>query len=87
MRLFEGAQINKSLLALGNCIRTLVKNNVENKNEYVPYRNSKLTRLLKNSLEGSCRTVMIINVSPSAHVFEDTYNALIYANKAKNIKT
>lgn len=87
IRLFEGAQINKSLLALGNCIKALVKNWTHHKKEYVPYRDSKLTRLLKNSLQGNCRTVMIINISPSALGFEDTHNSLIYANRSKNIKT
>jgi len=53
---------------------------------FIPYRGSKLTRLLKDSLGGNCRTVMIANVSPAVHVFEDTYNTLNYANRAKNIK-
>ena len=46
-----------------------------------------MTRLLKDSLSGNCRTVMIANVSPSVQAFEDTYNTLNYANRAKNIKT
>ena len=50
------------------------------------YRNSKLTRLLKDSIGGNCRTVMISNVSPSSLTYEDTYNTLRYADRAKKIK-
>ena len=53
----------------------------------MPYRDSKLTRLLKDSLGGNCKTVMIVTVSPSAGQFEETVNTLKYANRAKNIKT
>jgi len=87
-RMIEGANINKSLLALGNCI-TLLSERAEKgfKNTYIPYRNSKLTRLLKDSLGGNCKTIMIANVSPAMICFEDTSNTLKYANRAKNIKT
>ena len=54
---------------------------------HIPYRDSKLTRILKDSLGGNCKTVMIANVSPSSMSFEDTHNTLAYANRAKNIKT
>lgn len=54
---------------------------------FVPYRDSKLTRLLKDSLGGNCRTVMIANVSPADFSYEDSSNTLKYANRAKNIKT
>eukprot|EP00026_Physarum_polycephalum_P002447 Phypoly_transcript_02453.p1 GENE.Phypoly_transcript_02453~~Phypoly_transcript_02453.p1 ORF type:complete len:837 (+),score=158.90 Phypoly_transcript_02453:78-2588(+) len=84
-RLVEGANINKSLLALGNCINALGEG--YKKGNHVPYRNSKLTRLLKDSLGGNCRTVMIANVSPSSACYEDTHNTLKYANRAKNIQT
>ena len=88
IRLIEGANINRSLLTLGNCINALVDANKKgNKNPYIPYRDSKLTRLLKDSLGGNARTVMIANVSPAINTFEDTYNTLKYANRAKNIKT
>lgn len=87
VRLLEGANINKSLLNLGNCINTLCENHEKGINKHVPYRNSKLTRLLKDSLGGNSRTVMIANISPSAHTFDDTYNTLKYADRAKNIKT
>merc|ERR1712045_1082476 len=80
-RFREGANINKSLLALGGCINALADGA-----KYIPYRNSKLTRLLKDSIGGTCRTVMIANVSPSAETFEDTFNTLKYADRAKKIK-
>jgi len=80
-RLREGVNINKSLLALGSCINAL-----REKGKFVPYRNSKLTRLLKDSLGGNCKTVMIANVSPSNIWYEETYRTLIYANRAKEIK-
>lgn len=81
-RFKEGANINKSLLALGNCI-----NNLADGIKHIPYRESKLTRLLKDSLGGNCQTVMIANVSPSSMSYEDTCNTLRYANRAKKIKT
>lgn len=85
VRLLEGANINRSLLALGNCINALGEKG--NKGNFVPYRDSKLTRLLKDSLGGNCRTVMIANISTAEHSFEETLNTLKYANRAKNIKT
>lgn len=83
-RLTEGANINKSLLALGSCINALCD---PRKRNHVPYRNSKLTRLLKFSLGGNCKTVMIVCVSPSSQHFDETQNTLRYANRAKNIQT
>ena len=80
----EGANINKSLLALGSCINALCD---PRKRNHVPYRNSKLTRLLKFSLGGNCKTVMIVCVSPSSQHFDETQNTLRYANRAKNIQT
>lgn len=82
-RLREGANINKSLLALGNCINALAENKSK---AHIPYRDSKLTRLLKDSLGGNCETIMIAAVSPSVLSYEDTYNTLKYADRAKNIK-
>ncbi|XP_003703114.1 kinesin-like protein KIF18A [Megachile rotundata] len=81
-RFKEGANINKSLLALGNCI-----NNLADGAKHITYRDSKLTRLLKDSLGGNCQTVMIANIAPSSTSYEDTYNTLRYANRAKKIKT
>lgn len=88
IRMIEGANINKSLLALGNCITMLSDQSEKGgRTSHIPYRDSKLTRLLKDSLGGNCRTVMIANVTPAAASFEDTHNTLKYANRAKNIKT
>ena len=84
-RMKEGANINKSLLALGNCINALCQSGGVRK--HVPYRNSKLTRLLKFSLGGNCKTVMVVCISPSSAHYEETHNALKYANQAKNIRT
>lgn len=99
-RLKEGAHINRSLLALGNVINTLGTNIApdtttavfdpslflaEKGSRFVNYRDSKLTRLLKDSLGGNSHTVMIANISPSAAQFEESRNTLIYADRAKNI--
>ncbi|XP_061566307.1 kinesin-like protein KIF18A [Cololabis saira] len=84
-RLREGANINRSLLALGNVINALA--DPKSKKAHIPYRDSKLTRLLKDSLGGNCRTVMIANVSPSSNSYDDTHNTLKYANRAKEIKS
>lgn len=86
MRLIEGANINRSLLALGNCINALCVSNNKSR-VHIPYRNSKLTRILKDSLGGNCRTVMIACVSNKSLDYEDIYNTLEYANRAKNIQT
>ncbi|KAM9215142.1 kinesin-like protein KIF18B [Leptosomus discolor] len=83
-RLREGANINRSLLALINVINALA--DAKSKKTHVPYRDSKLTRLLKDSIGGNCRTVMVAAVSPSALAYEDTYNTLKYASRAKEIK-
>ncbi|RKP05253.1 P-loop containing nucleoside triphosphate hydrolase protein, partial [Thamnocephalis sphaerospora] len=83
-RLLEGANINRSLLALGNCINALCD---ARRSAHIPYRDSKLTRLLKFSLGGNCQTVMIVCVSPFSAHYEETHNTLKYANRAKNIKT
>ncbi|KAJ2711190.1 tubulin-dependent ATPase kip3 [Coemansia spiralis] len=83
-RMREGANINRSLLALANCINALCDQKTK---RHIPYRDSKLTRLLKFSLGGNCRTVMITCVSPASTYYEETHNTLKYANRAKNIKT
>lgn len=80
-RLREGAMINRSLLALANCITALTR-----KGAYVNYRDSKLTRLLKDSLSGNCYTMMIAHVSPSITSFEETLNTLKYAHRACEIR-
>uniref|UniRef100_A0A0D9V2P5 Kinesin-like protein n=1 Tax=Leersia perrieri TaxID=77586 RepID=A0A0D9V2P5_9ORYZ len=81
-RSIEGANINRSLLALSSCINALVEGK-----KHIPYRNSKLTQLLKDSLGGSCNTVMIANISPSSLSFGETQNTLHWADRAKEIKT
>ena len=87
VRLHEGANINKSLLALANCINALAENQTSNgKKGNVKFRDSKLTLLLKNSLEGNSNLVMICNLCPSNTAYEDSHNTLKYANRAKNIK-
>ncbi|CAD7004817.1 unnamed protein product [Ceratitis capitata] len=82
VRFKEGASINKSLLALGNCINKLADGM-----KHIPYRDSNLTRILKDSLGGNCRTLMVANVSMSSLTYEDTYNTLKYASRAKKIRT
>lgn len=81
-RLQEGAHINKSLLALGNCINALAGGA-----RYVNYRDSKLTRLLKEALSGKCKTVMIAHVSKEGSHRDETKNTLIYAERANHITT
>ncbi|XP_030631573.1 kinesin-like protein KIF19 [Chanos chanos] len=83
-RLKEGAHINRSLLALGNCINALSE---KTGNKYINYRDSKLTRLLKDSLGGNSRTVMIAHISPASLAFEESRNTLTYADRAKSIRT
>uniref|UniRef100_A0A0G4FD88 Kinesin motor domain-containing protein n=1 Tax=Chromera velia CCMP2878 TaxID=1169474 RepID=A0A0G4FD88_9ALVE len=121
-QLREGAHINRSLLALANCINALgsradrefhkkEKENTQHSNQglsasgvgglpggggaskgaggalaKVKYRDSKLTHLLKNSLEGDCLVVMIANVHPGVLAYEESHNTLKYANRAKNIR-
>ncbi|XP_075926812.1 kinesin-like protein KIF21A isoform X3 [Petromyzon marinus] len=80
----EGISINCGLLALGNVISAL--GDQSKKATHVPYRDSKLTRLLQDSLGGNSRTLMIACVSPSDRDFMETLNTLKYANRARNIK-
>ena len=81
-RLKEANKINLSLSALGNVISALV----DGKSSHVPYRDSKLTRLLQDSLGGNTKTVMIANVSPASDNYDETLGTLRYASRAKNIK-
>ena len=80
----EGISINCGLLALGNVISAL--GDETRKALHVPYRDSKLTRLLQDSLGGNSRTLMIACVSPSDRDFMETLNTMKYANRARNIK-
>ncbi len=80
----EGISINKGLLSLGNVISALTEDS--KKFVHVPYRDSKLTRILQDSLGGNSRTSMIACVSPAEFNFEETLNTLKYASRARNIK-
>ncbi|GFS13149.1 kinesin-like protein [Elysia marginata] len=80
----EGISINCGLLALGNVISAL--GDKAKRGSHVPYRDSKLTRLLQDSLGGNSRTLMIACISPTDQDFMETLNTLKYANRARNIK-
>ena len=82
-RLKEGCNINKSLTILGSVINSLAS---KRKNQFVRYRDSKLTFLLKDSLGGNSKTVFIANVSPSAMFYVETLSTLLFAQRAKMIK-
>ena len=81
-RLKEAQKINLSLSALGNVISALV----DGKSHHIPYRDSKLTRLLQDSLGGNTKTVMIANCSPADYTYDETLSTLRYASRAKFIK-
>ncbi|XP_051237633.1 kinesin-like protein KIF16B isoform X2 [Dicentrarchus labrax] len=92
VRLKEGGNINKSLVTLGNVISSLadisqdgVNTNLKKKSVFVPYRDSVLTWLLKDSLGGNSKTIMIATVSPADVNYGETLSTLRYANRAKNI--
>ncbi|KAM9490559.1 kinesin-like protein KIF16B isoform 11-T14 [Salvelinus alpinus] len=92
VRLKEGGNINKSLVTLGNVISALadlsqdgVNTNLKKKQVFVPYRDSVLTWLLKDSLGGNSKTIMIATVSPADVNYGETLSTLRYANRAKNI--
>jgi DNA repair exonuclease SbcCD ATPase subunit len=81
-RLKEATKINLSLSTLCHVISALT----DPKSTYVPYRDSKLTRLLQDSLGGNTKTLMISNVGPADYNYDETMNTLRYASRAKNIK-
>ncbi|XP_041958527.1 kinesin-like protein KIF16B isoform X2 [Alosa sapidissima] len=92
VRLKEGGNINKSLVTLGNVISALAdlsqdggNSNVKKRQVFVPYRDSVLTWLLKDSLGGNSKTIMIATVSPADVNYAETLSTLRYANRAKNI--
>uniref|UniRef100_H2YJV5 Kinesin motor domain-containing protein n=1 Tax=Ciona savignyi TaxID=51511 RepID=H2YJV5_CIOSA len=85
-RLKEGSMINKSLLCLGNCIKALADIQ-DGKHINVPFRDSILTRLLKNALGGNSKTIMIAALSPADINYEETLSTLRFADRAKSIKT
>ena len=82
-RLEESKQINRSLSALGNVISALTDTRGRS---HVPYRDSKLTRMLEDSLGGNCRTTMMAMISPALEAMVETLSTLKFANRAKNIK-
>ncbi|XP_078333667.1 osmotic avoidance abnormal protein 3-like isoform X3 [Crassostrea virginica] len=81
-RLKEATKINLSLSALGNVISALV----DGKSKHIPYRDSKLTRLLQDSLGGNTKTLMVACLSPADNNYDETLSTLRYANRAKNIQ-
>jgi hypothetical protein len=85
-RLQEGININLGLLALGNVISALGDEEKRRKGAHVPYRDSKLTRILQDSLGGNSKTLMVACVSPAEANFEESLNTLRYAARARNIK-
>ncbi|XP_062369200.1 kinesin-like protein KIF27 [Cinclus cinclus] len=83
-RFKESIQINSGLLALGNVISAL--GDPKRKSVHIPYRDAKITRILKDSLGGNAKTVMITCISPSSLDFDESLSSLKYANRAKNIR-
>ncbi|ORX88032.1 kinesin-domain-containing protein, partial [Anaeromyces robustus] len=88
IRFKESVKINSGLLALGNVISSLSVDGVNNNNseKHVPYRDSKLTRLLQDSLGGNSKTIMIACISPSYEDYDESLNTLKYAQRARKIK-
>jgi len=82
VRLDEAKNINLSLSALGNVIKALV----DGAHHHIPYRDSKLTRLLQDSLGGNTKTVMMAALSPADYNYDETLSTLRYADRAKSIK-
>lgn len=80
-RLKESQHINQSLAHLGNVISALVE-----LRKHIPYRDSKLTRMLADSLGGNCKTTMMAMISPAFEAMQETISTLTFANRAKNIK-
>ena len=78
---FDGAEINKSLLALKECIRAL-----DQDKKHTPFRGSKLTLVLRDSFIGNCKTLMIANISPALGCSEHTLNTLRYASRVKELR-
>uniref|UniRef100_A0A7S3ST25 Kinesin motor domain-containing protein n=1 Tax=Emiliania huxleyi TaxID=2903 RepID=A0A7S3ST25_EMIHU len=85
-KLKEGANINKSLSALGAVINALAENSKGKRKVFIPYRNSKLTRVLQESLGGNSVTIMMAAISPAAYNLDETLSTLQYADRAKAIQ-
>ena len=84
MRLEEAKTINKSIAALSNCIQMLSS---QKSMSYVPFRDSKLTRLLSESLGGNCKTTICACISPSMLHYDESYSTLLFAIKAMSVRT
>ena len=82
VRFQEAININQSLTTLGNVISALV----DDKKTHIPYRDSKLTRILQDSLGGNTKTIMIANIGPADYNYEESLSTLRYAYRAKSIK-
>merc|ERR1719473_2473631 len=83
VRLEESKKINQSLSALGNVIAALTDNRGRS---HIPYRDSRLTRLLEDSLGGNCKTTMMAMVSPALEAFGESLSTLRFAHRAKSIQ-
>ena len=84
LRLREGSNINKSLLALSNVINKLSQGNGKT---YINYRDSKMTRILQNALGGNSKTAIICTMTQTLQNYQETVNTLHFGQKAKNVKT
>ncbi len=82
----EGAEINKSLLALKECIRAMDKSSDSKSGAHIPFRGSKLTMVLRDSFIGNSQTVMIANISPNDKSCDNTLNTLRYADRVKELQ-
>ena len=80
MRLEEAKKINSSLSVLGNCIHSLISNS-----KHIPYRDSKLTKILKESLGGNAKTSLIVNISPSNYNADDSFSSLNFGSRAMKV--
>lgn len=81
-RVKEGTKINRSLTALGNVIQRLSSGE---KSDYIPYRDNKLTHLMKDSIGGNSKTLMFVNISPAELNYHETKQALYFGSKVKEI--
>ena len=82
-RLAEAKNINKSIAALSNCVSALAQNRSLS---YVPFRDSKLTRLLTESLGGNCKTTICACISPSLVHYDESYSTLLFARRAMSVR-
>lgn len=78
--------INQSLTSLGQVISVLAENTEKGTNQFVPYRNSALTRILQNALGGNSQTIMICAISPADDNYDENLSTLRYADRAKKIQ-